>query len=181
MISVSIILTLVIFIILMLLFGMDNAIKSLPAIFFIMLLVSFFGFIIIQFFPIILIILLVMYFNNKRNPNQRRGRTFYYRTYTQKDFEDMFRNQSGNSYGGGYYNNNRGQNSNPFGNYYEDKSKYYKILGVSEGATPEEIKKAYRNLAKQHHPDRYANESEEVREMHEKKFKEINEAYEKLQ
>lgn len=179
MISVSIILTLVIFIILMFLFGMDNAIKSLPAIFFIMLLISFFGFIVIQFFPIILVILLIMYFNNKRNPQYKRKKTFYYRTYTQKDFEDMFRNQSGNSYGGGY--NGSRQNNNPFGTYYEDKSKYYKILGISEGATPEEIKKAYRNLAKQHHPDRYANEPDNVREMHEKKFKEINEAYEKLQ
>lgn len=173
MISIALVLTAAIFLIIALLFGMNRAISALPALFFIMLLISFFGFIVIQFFPIILIFLVIRYFMNKKNPKKRN---FYYRTYTQKDFEDMFRNQ-GEQYGGNYQGSYQ---NNPFGNF-EDKSKYYKILGVAEGATPEEIKKAYRELAKKHHPDRYANAESGVREMHEKKFKEINEAYEKLQ
>ena len=51
---------------------------------------------------------------------------------------------------------------------------YYKILGVSKSVTPEELKKAYRKLALQYHPDK--NKSKEAEE----KFKEINHAYEIL-
>ncbi len=52
---------------------------------------------------------------------------------------------------------------------------YYKVLGVSKDASQDEIKRAFRNLAKQYHPDRNPNDSEA-----ETKFKEINEAYEVL-
>jgi DnaJ-class molecular chaperone len=51
---------------------------------------------------------------------------------------------------------------------------YYEILGVPKTATPEELKRAYRKLALEYHPDR--NKSKEAEE----KFKEINKAYEVL-
>jgi len=51
----------------------------------------------------------------------------------------------------------------------------YKILGVSRDASPEEIKKAYRGLAKQFHPDKNMGDSEA-----EGKFKKINAAYEQI-
>lgn len=51
---------------------------------------------------------------------------------------------------------------------------YYKTLGVSKAATAEELKRAYRKLAVQYHPDK--NKSKEAEE----KFKEINQAYEVL-
>ncbi len=49
---------------------------------------------------------------------------------------------------------------------------YYEALGVKEGATKEEIKKAYRKLAMKYHPDKNPDDKEA-----ENKFKEINEAY----
>ena len=54
------------------------------------------------------------------------------------------------------------------------KNDYYKILGVEKGATIDEIKKAYRKLALQYHPDRGGDEATA------KKFKEASEAYQVL-
>ena len=56
------------------------------------------------------------------------------------------------------------------------KRDYYEVLGVDKNATPDEIKKAYRKLAKQYHPDINKGKEEEA----EKKFKEVTEAYEVL-
>jgi curved DNA-binding protein CbpA len=55
------------------------------------------------------------------------------------------------------------------------KKDLYEILGVDRNATEEEIKKAYRRLAKKYHPDLNPGDKEA-----EQKFKEINEAYEIL-
>ena len=56
----------------------------------------------------------------------------------------------------------------------------YEILGVSKGASEDEIKKAYRKLAIKLHPDRFANATEAEKKDAEAKFKEINHAYEVL-
>ena len=52
-----------------------------------------------------------------------------------------------------------------------EKRDYYEVLGLQKGATDDEIKKAYRKLAKQYHPDLNPDNPEA-----EAKFKEINEA-----
>jgi len=49
---------------------------------------------------------------------------------------------------------------------------YYKILGIEKNATADEVKKAFKKAAMQHHPDRPGGD--------EKKFKEVNEAYQVL-
>lgn len=56
-----------------------------------------------------------------------------------------------------------------------DKRDYYEVLGVSKGASDDDIKKAYRQLAKKYHPDLHPGDKES-----EGKFKEVNEAYEVL-
>lgn len=54
----------------------------------------------------------------------------------------------------------------------------YKALGVSRTATDEEIKDAYRKLAKKYHPDQYAESP--LKELADEKMKEINEAYDTI-
>lgn len=57
---------------------------------------------------------------------------------------------------------------------------YYEILGVQKTATADELKSAYRKLAKKYHPDVYASASDAEKKDAETKFKEINHAYEVL-
>ncbi len=57
-----------------------------------------------------------------------------------------------------------------------NKRDYYEVLGVNKNATDEELKKAYRRLAKKYHPDANPDNKKEA----EAKFKEVNEAYEVL-
>ncbi|TXT23561.1 MAG: molecular chaperone DnaJ, partial [Rhodocyclaceae bacterium] len=54
------------------------------------------------------------------------------------------------------------------------KRDYYEILGVPKSASAEEIKRAYRQLALKHHPDRVGAEHKKEAE---EKFKELSEAY----
>lgn len=62
----------------------------------------------------------------------------------------------------------------------EEWKDWYEILGVDPEASEEEIKKAYRDLAKRLHPDHLGNRSESTRRWAEEKFKKINRAYEVL-
>lgn len=55
----------------------------------------------------------------------------------------------------------------------------YKVLGIDRNATDEEIKSAYRALAKKYHPDNFVNSP--IADVAEEKMKEVNEAYQQIQ
>jgi len=55
----------------------------------------------------------------------------------------------------------------------------YKVLGVDPNASDDEIKKAYRNLARKYHPDKYRDS--DLADVAEEKMKEVNAAYEEIQ
>ena len=110
-------------------------------------------------------------------------------TFTQEEFEEFIRNAFGGSFGGTYGSSTYGNSSGGYrqggsyqrtGTYTSNRSRYYRILGLKDGASQEEIKKAYRQLAKEHHPDKFVNASDSEKKFHESKMKEINEAYENL-
>jgi len=56
----------------------------------------------------------------------------------------------------------------------------YEILGVNRHASESEIKNAYRKLANKYHPDKVNHLGDEFKSLAEKRFKEIQEAYQKL-
>lgn len=100
--------------------------------------------------------------------------------------KSMFTNRYSNQYGGysGGYGNYGG-----YGGQYDNSNNYttrvasdddYKILEVSPKATDDEVKKAYRAAAKKHHPDKVSHLGEDVRKAAEKKFAQVNEAYERI-
>jgi DnaJ-domain-containing protein 1 len=89
--------------------------------------------------------------------------------------------------GGGYYQrkysyNNGGEYYNNYGKQEKrtDLKDCYKILGVNENSSDEEVKKRYRTLCKEYHPDTTLHYSEEMRKKYENKLKEVIEAYQEI-
>ncbi|MDX1471064.1 MAG: DnaJ domain-containing protein [Flavobacteriaceae bacterium] len=65
--------------------------------------------------------------------------------------------------------------------FYNQKDNAYKILEIEKSATIEEIKAAYRKMAKKYHPDRVMHLGKEHQEGAEEKFRQVQQAYEQLQ
>ncbi len=65
--------------------------------------------------------------------------------------------------------------------FYSSKDNAYKILEITKEASVDEIKAAYRSMAKKYHPDKVIHLGEEHRKGAEEKFRQVQEAYEKLQ
>ena len=65
--------------------------------------------------------------------------------------------------------------------FYDSSDNAYKILEITKSATEEEIKKAYRKMAKKYHPDKVIHLGKEYQEGAEEKFRQVQNAYEQLQ
>jgi hypothetical protein len=78
--------------------------------------------------------------------------------------------------------NNQGrfQGEKENGDQPSDGNNPYKILGIEPTADKEQIKQAYRHLANQYHPDKVAHLGKEFQVLAEKRFKEIQQAYQQL-
>ena len=112
--------------------------------------------------------------------------------YTQKRNLFFFRNNfqqrrqyDENSSARNYFRDNesfRDNGSNYRSEFKENKAPWdpYRVLGIDRSANPDEIKQAYRQLANRYHPDKVAHLGEEFRQLAEKRFKEIQRAYQEL-
>jgi hypothetical protein len=100
-----------------------------------------------------------------------------------KDDSELFKNLSENwgpDDSGENSNQNESESKQTSKNSSDTREHWCKILGVENTATPGEIKRAYRDLMKKYHPDKFANCAPEFIEVAHRKTKEINEAYQKL-
>jgi len=79
-----------------------------------------------------------------------------------------------------YYQQSTNSNGRSSYSNYDSLNNDYKILEISSDATDDEVKKAYRSLAKKHHPDRVSHLGEDMRKAAEEKFAKLNQAYENI-
>ncbi len=88
-------------------------------------------------------------------------------------------NAGGNARGGagGQHDDRQWQTGGAYGG---GKTNPYNVLGVSPGASRQEIHEAYRKLAQQYHPDKVSHLGPEIQETAKRKFIEIQQAYEQL-
>lgn len=78
-----------------------------------------------------------------------------------------------------YYTNQQQWSRGPYDSYTYVDTKLndaYRILGISETATDDEVRQAYKRMALKYHPDRIASQGEEARKAAERAFQQINQA-----
>ena len=89
--------------------------------------------------------------------------------------KSYYREGQGTGAGGPQENRQKAHPANGF-----SKRNPYEVLGVARGASIDEIKDAYRKLANKYHPDKVTYLGDEFKELADKRFKEIQEAYQEL-
>lgn len=117
---------------------------------------------------LIIWILLWKYFASRKNKFAR-----HYRFY--QNAGSSYKDSSHGDYSG----HNRSDSNDP---YAEDVTPWdpHRILGIDRSASVEEIKHAYRELANKYHPDKLEHLGNEFKTLAEKRFKEIQQAYQEL-
>ena len=63
----------------------------------------------------------------------------------------------------------------------KDADQSYEILEIEKSVSDDEVKKAYRKMAKKYHPDRVVTQDEAIKKGAEEKFKQVQKAYETIQ
>jgi uncharacterized membrane protein YkvA (DUF1232 family) len=110
------------------------------------------------------------------------GRYFYMLKKKREAFQEYYQSsQNANSYG---Y-DKRTSDKNSSRSYTNARSSFterdpYEILGIERNASQEDIKRAYRQLAAKYHPDKVEHLGDEFKVLAEKRFKEIQQAYQEL-
>lgn len=70
--------------------------------------------------------------------------------------------------------------ANPYPYFDSQLDEAYRTLGITESATDDEVRQAYRQMALKYHPDRLASQGEEAHQAAEKAFQQINQAKERI-
>ncbi len=109
-------------------------------------------------------------------------RYFYLLKKKRERFQKYY--QSGrNTHSDENYKKHAGENNSRSNTQAQDSSAFldpYKILEIERGASQEDIKRAYRQLAGKYHPDKVEHLGDEFKVLAEKRFKEIQQAYQEL-
>lgn len=93
-------------------------------------------------------------------------------------FTYSYANNSNGGYGGGGYSSGGSGSSSGYRSHTLDSD--YQILEISPDASDDEVKKAYRTLAKKYHPDRVAHLGDDMRKAAEEKFARLSQAYDNI-
>ena len=111
------------------------------------------------------------FYSSKKKPS-----TFGYSEQQSRQTYSQTSNQTFNQSSDQSYNQEQKQETSSS----TEKKNPYNVLNVNKNASQEEIKKAYRKLANQYHPDKVAHLGKEFQNLAEERFKEIQEAYQTL-
>ena len=110
-------------------------------------------------------------------------RYFYLMKKKRERVQKYYQSSQNNTHGDNNY-NNAGSENNTHSNAQTRNSSVlwdpYKILEIDRGASQDDIKRAYRQLAGKYHPDKVEHLGDEFKVLAEKRFKEVQQAYQEL-
>jgi DnaJ like chaperone protein len=110
-------------------------------------------------------------------------RYFYLMKKKRERVQKYYQSGQHNTHGDNYYKNAGSENnsrSNARARNYSVLWDPYKVLEIDKGASQDDIKRAYRQLAGKYHPDKVEHLGDEFKVLAEKRFKEVQQAYQEL-